>query len=268
MISLNALLGRPVEYYEYPWAIEGRLRDAQSRFRSRFQPSDVGYIFAKSMPRSGHRFLSECLAHYFGPELHYCGFYWPGCCHRIPCKHPQQGGRANLYFMQKSHDFGFRDSTRLNGKYLIQYRSPIPRLQSNYDLAVARGTVEQSKVSFAAFAERETAYFINFYRKWVAVPQLNALAVAYEDLIEQQERTRRRDRLHHRGLTRQRHCARSRACRGAGRRQQRNECRTRSDTAPIFRSGVVRAARAQDRTRLRPGPHPLSVPLNTIPTLI
>ena len=66
MISLNALLGRPVKYYEYPWAMEGRLRDAQSRFRSLFQPSDVGYIFAKSMPRSGHRFLSECLTHYFG----------------------------------------------------------------------------------------------------------------------------------------------------------------------------------------------------------
>ena len=64
-----------------------------------------------------------------------------------------------------------------------------PRLQSNYDLAVARGTVEQSKESFAAFAERETAYFINFYRKWVVAPRLNALAVAYEDLIEQQERT-------------------------------------------------------------------------------
>jgi hypothetical protein len=66
VISLNALLGRPVEYYEYPWAMEGRLRDAQSRFRSLFQPSDVGYIFARSMPRSGHRFLSECLTHYFG----------------------------------------------------------------------------------------------------------------------------------------------------------------------------------------------------------
>ena len=127
MINLNALLRRRVEYYEYPWAIEGRLRSAQSRFRSLFQPSDVGYIFAKSMPRSGHRFLSECLAHYIGPELHYCGFYWPGCCHQIPCKHPQPGGRTNRYFMQKSHDFGFRDSNGLNGKYLIQYRSPIPR---------------------------------------------------------------------------------------------------------------------------------------------
>jgi hypothetical protein len=36
VISLNALLGRPVEYYEYPWAIEGRLRSAQSRVRSLF----------------------------------------------------------------------------------------------------------------------------------------------------------------------------------------------------------------------------------------
>jgi hypothetical protein len=141
------------------------------------------------MPRSGHRFLTECLTHYFGPELHYCGFYRPGCCHRIPCAHPHGHGRANRYFMQKSHDFGFRDSSRLNGKYLIQYRSPIPRLQSNYDLAVARGTVGQSNEAFASFAERETAYLINFYRKWVAEPRLNALAVAYEDLIGEQART-------------------------------------------------------------------------------
>jgi hypothetical protein len=91
--------------------------------------------------------------------------------------------------MQKSHDFGFRDSARLNGKYLIQYRSPIPRLQSNYDLAVARGTIAQSKESFDTFAERETEYFINFYRKWVAAPRRSALAVAYEDLIGEQART-------------------------------------------------------------------------------
>ena len=69
MISLNALLGRPVEYYEYPWAIEGRLRDAQSRFRSRFQPSDIGYIFAKSMPRSGHRFLLSARVQRIRPTM-------------------------------------------------------------------------------------------------------------------------------------------------------------------------------------------------------
>lgn len=177
MINLNALLRRRVEYYEYPWAIEGHLLSAQSRFRSLFQANDVGFIFSKSMPRSRHRFLTECLTHYFGPELHYCGFYRPGCCQRIPCARRHDGAKANRYFMQKSHDFGFRDSTRLNGKYLIQYRSPIPRLQSNYDLAVARGTVAESKEAFEAFAERETAYFINFYRKWVSAPRLRASRV-------------------------------------------------------------------------------------------
>jgi hypothetical protein len=145
VISLNALLGRLVEYYEYP----GRSKAAygtHSRASARGSSRATSATSSPSRCRAAaHRFLSECLAHYFGPELHYCGFYWPGCCHRIPCKHPQPGGRANRYFMRKSHDFGFRDSTRLNGKYLIQYRSPIPRLQSNYDLAVAHGTVEQSR---------------------------------------------------------------------------------------------------------------------------
>jgi hypothetical protein len=36
------------------------------------------------------------------------------------------------------------------------------RLQSNYDLAVSRGTVGRSREAFASFAEHETVYFINF----------------------------------------------------------------------------------------------------------
>ena len=189
MIDLNALLRRRVEYYEYPWAIEARFRSGQERFRSWFQAPDVAFILSKSMPRSGHRFLTDCLTHYFGPSLHYCGFYRPDCCQRIPCARPHNAEKTNRYFLQKSHDFGFRDSPKLNGKYLIQYRSPIPRLQSNYDLSVLRGTSDQSEESFLAFAERETAYFINFYRKWIAIPRQNALAIAYEDLIDSQQRT-------------------------------------------------------------------------------
>ena len=52
-----------------------------------------------------------------------------------------------------------------------------------------RGDVEQSRTASLPSPRPETAYFINFYRKWIAAPRLNALAVAYEDLIEQQERT-------------------------------------------------------------------------------
>lgn len=185
MINLNALFRRRVEYYEYPWAIEGYVRSLQSQLRARLQKSRTAFVFSKSMPRSGHRFLKDCLGLYFGPDLHYCGFYRPDCCHRTPCALPYNQERTNHYFLQKSHDLGFRDSKRLAGKYLIQYRSPIPRLQSNYELH-ARMTGEHSPESFRAFAEKETIYFINFYQKWVTTSPANALAVAYEDLIQHQ----------------------------------------------------------------------------------
>ncbi len=183
MIDLNALLKRRVAYYEYPWAIERHLLNAQGRIRSLLQPADMGFIFAKSMPRSGHRFLATSLTHYFASRLHYCEYYPAGCCGRIPCARPYNAARTNRLFMQKSHDFGFRDSPLLNGKYLIQYRSPIPRLQSNYDLYV-RDTGRNDAASFRAFAEQETLYFINFYRKWIATPPRNALVLSYEELTE------------------------------------------------------------------------------------
>ena len=175
MIDLNALLGRRVAYYEYPWAIERHLLDAQARVRSLFQPAGIGFVFAKSMPRS--------LRHYFAGRLHYCEYYPAGCCGTIPCVRPYNEARSNRLFMQKSHDFGFRDSPLLNGKYLIQYRSPIPRLQSNYDL-YSRDTGRNDAASFRAFAEEETLYFINFYRKWIMAPPRNALILSYEELTE------------------------------------------------------------------------------------
>jgi hypothetical protein len=189
VIDLNALLRRRVAYYEYPWVIERYLLNAQARYRALFQADDVGFIFAKSMPRSGHRYLATSLAHYFRSALNYCEYYSPpGCCGIIPCTKPYNEARTNRLFMQKSHDFGFRDSPYLNGKYLIQYRSPIPRLQSNFDL-YARDTGRDDPESFRAFAEEETTYFINFYRKWIASPPANALVLAYEELTENQPAT-------------------------------------------------------------------------------
>ena len=61
----------------------------------------------------------------------------------------------------------------------------------NFALGVlhARATGEHSNEGFIAFAEVETAYFINFYLKWIAVSRPNRLVVAYEDLIDHQEQT-------------------------------------------------------------------------------
>jgi hypothetical protein len=186
--DLNALIGRRVAYYEYPWAIERHALTAKSLVRALFQPSDVNFIFAKSMPRSGHRFLATSLKHYFADELRYCEYYPEGCCGTIPCTAPYNETRTNRLFLQKSHDFGFRDSSVLKGKYLIQYRSPIPRLQSNFDL-YARDTGRNDAASFRAFAEEETTYFINFYRKWIATPPRGAFVLSYEDLTEDHARS-------------------------------------------------------------------------------
>ena len=148
MINLNALLRRPVEYYEYPWAIEGRLRSAQSRFRSLFQPSDVGFIFAKSMPRSGHRFLTECLDPLFraGAALLRvlpAGMLPPDSLRAGPATRRQDQPLLHA----EEPRFRLSRFDGLNGKYLIQYRSPIPRLQSNYDLPCARdGRAEQGEL--------------------------------------------------------------------------------------------------------------------------
>jgi hypothetical protein len=115
VIDLNALLRRRVGYYEYPWTIEIHLLNARSLVRSLFQADDVAFIFCKSMPRSGQRFLAECLNQYFQEQLSYCEYYRAAdCCRRIPCARPKRG--ANRFFAQKSHDFGLRDSKLLKGK--------------------------------------------------------------------------------------------------------------------------------------------------------
>ena len=187
--DLNLLLRRPVQYYQRPWAIERVFAEARSHWRSLSRPGDITYVYSKSMPRSGHRLLAECLTAYFHDTLHYCEYYPPGdCCRRIPCAKPYNETRRNCYFMQKSHDFGFRDATHLPGKYLIQFRSPIPRLQSNFEL-YARDTGRGDAESFYAFATRETTYFINFYRKWIAKPRPSTLVFSYEELTQNQGQT-------------------------------------------------------------------------------
>jgi hypothetical protein len=49
--------------------------------------------------------------------------------------------------------------------------------------------VAQRAEAFLTFAEKETVYFINFYRKWIAARRYNTLAIAYKDLIDAQEQT-------------------------------------------------------------------------------
>jgi hypothetical protein len=175
---------------ETPGVIETLWSNARSLLCSLLQGSDVEFIFCKSMPRSGHHFLAQALACYFGSALHYCEAYKPSnCCRRTPCCKPYNAECSNRLFMQKSHDLGFSDSPLLRGKYLIQYRSPIPRLQSNFENYLRNEGGADDVESFRIFAEWETIYFINFYRKWITAPPRKSLVISYEEQTEDQPGT-------------------------------------------------------------------------------
>jgi hypothetical protein len=90
----------------------------------------------------------------------------------------------NRLFMQKSHDFGFKDPLNLPGKYIIQYRHPIPRMQSNFDHNVHVTGSDDSAARFWAFARHETDYFIRFWKKWMERSPANVFILSYEDMTE------------------------------------------------------------------------------------
>ena len=52
-----------------------------------------------------------------------------------------------------------------------------------------RDTGRSDAASFRAFAEQETSYFINFYRKWIANPPRQAFILSYEALTEDQPKS-------------------------------------------------------------------------------
>jgi hypothetical protein len=147
-------------------------------------PPNFRTVFGKSMPRSGHHFLETMLDRYFGREYRYCEFYRPrDCCHCIPCVRCYDPNQDNRYFMQKSHDFHLRDDPSLNGMYLIQFRSLIPRLQSDFELVVREGWPDRRDM-FEQFCIGGTNYSVRFYEKWIKTPAPNRLVISYESLTE------------------------------------------------------------------------------------
>jgi len=138
---------------------------------------------SKSMPRSGHHFLVKLLRDYFGPEFAYCEFYNPeNCCKQMPCTKPFNQARTNSLLLQKSHDFDFNDPVDPSQRYLIEYRHPVPRSQSNFELALRRGLREDTKEDFWSFVDASVKYQIAFFRKWIETPPSNAVLLAYERL--------------------------------------------------------------------------------------
>lgn len=141
------------------------------------------HVLGASMPRSGHHLFVRMLEHTLNGKFSYCEFYGEGCCKSIPCSSDKKsaGGHAEI-FMQKSHDWQFNDPISVPDTFrVIQYRSPVPRTLSNYELHV-RNTNQDTLQTFRSFLVTEALYYERFYKKWLVNRPSEFMLLSYEEL--------------------------------------------------------------------------------------
>lgn len=150
-----------------------------------------------SYPRSGHGVLYRALQCYFGDELVYCDpestIANPSlcACGHVPCVNP-----ANTF--AKNHDFGLMHGPGLavlpDRRYLIQFRSPIRSIASNFHLSVARLPDTDNRYGWTTFIYKQIEYWNAFIDKWVLATEGDRrfLTCRYEDLVSDPFATLRR----------------------------------------------------------------------------
>jgi hypothetical protein len=141
------------------------------------------HVLGVSMPRSGHHLLEMILKNTLRDKFSYCEFYEQGCCKSIPCTSEDKMATQEAgVFMQKSHDFEFKDPLVVAGTHrVVQYRTPVPRALSNYELHLKNGA-EDTLRNFRNFLVNEALYFTRFYKKWLTNRSKEFLLVGYEEL--------------------------------------------------------------------------------------
>ncbi len=141
------------------------------------------HVLGVSMPRSGHHLFEMILKNALGNRVGYCEFYEKGCCKSIPCKsNDKQEMESYDLFCQKSHDFDLSDPILASGTFrVVQYRSPVPRSLSNYELYLRNGA-EDNVRTFRRFLVDEALYFCKFFKKWVETRSPHLFVLTYERL--------------------------------------------------------------------------------------
>lgn len=138
------------------------------------------------MPRSGHHLLVRLLRGYYQDKFIYCDYYGvhnKDCCKKIPCTNYTEQLKSSSIFMQKSHDHSLKDPILDEYKYVIQYRHPIPRSISNFQLYVKKDLENRdNKEGFKNFLDIEYNYYVEFYKKWLVGAKSNIALLKYENL--------------------------------------------------------------------------------------
>jgi hypothetical protein len=142
-----------------------------------------------SFPRSGHEIVYHIARRYFGEAFVYCDLHNPGLCGcgSVPCVNPDRT-------FAKNHDFGLRRSPGVpilpTERYLIQYRSPVWSITSNFKLYLKRHPDENDRAGWERFAFRDVFLWNRFIDKWVLdfPPDANPPQYCtYEELIDEPE---------------------------------------------------------------------------------
>ncbi len=119
-----------------------------------------------SFPRSGHEIIFRVSRLYFGDEFVYCDANSDKFCGcgRVPCINPRRT-------FAKNHDFGLRTSPGVpiiaEERYLVQYRSPVWAIASNYKLHLNNHPEDNNREGWEKFAFRDVFFWNRFIDKWV-----------------------------------------------------------------------------------------------------
>lgn len=146
------------------------------------------HVVSVSMPRSGHHLFEMILHNTLEDRFHYCEFYGDKCCKQIPCRSVADFSKDGAVFLQKSHDFALSDPTEAeNAIRVVQYRAPVPRTLSNYELYLNTESFKKSGASdtveiFKKFLISEAVYFVRFYNKWIRGNDSKFYFLSYERL--------------------------------------------------------------------------------------
>jgi len=147
----------------------------------------INHVIGISWPRSGHHLLERLLKRYIGERFVYCTDYFgekmneteykARCCDTQLCPY-----RDHVHFC-KNHDERLLVPKVSGARYLVQYRSFVPAMISNFEKR-AGIHCEDTEEDFRQIALRRARKYRNFIEKWV-LPRdtgIQKLVIRYEDL--------------------------------------------------------------------------------------
>lgn len=146
----------------------------------------MAHVLCVSMPRSGHHLLQFLLKSVLGEKFSYCEYYTvAACCKSIPCgAAPHLAVASTGLFLQKSHDRRRSDPSIVPGTFrLVQYRTPLPRVLSDYELHLARSGETDNPRTLSWFLVEQAHYTTAFYDKWLKQPRPEFFVLGYEQLV-------------------------------------------------------------------------------------